>query len=193
MRSFFSLSLILGLGLLLSSSSRGADDKKSEEPPAPVKPGKEHQLLKQMEGSWEALIKTPGEPGKGAMEFKGSETCKLSHNGLWLIEDFKADLGGQPFTGHGVYGYDPAKKKYVGVWVDSMQDFLGQNEGQFDSSGKVWTMTMDSKDPSGKAMKIKMVTEFKDKDHHTFTMSAPGEGGKEMAIMTIEYTRKAKK
>jgi len=49
----------------------------------------------------------------------GVETNTLV-GGLWLVSDFQGRWGSQPFHGHGTFGYDTSKKKYVGIWVDSM-------------------------------------------------------------------------
>jgi hypothetical protein len=130
------------------------------------------------------------DPSKPPIESKGTEVCKMICNGLWQDSAFKGEFAGQPFEGHGLTGYDTAKKKYTGVWVDSMGTYLSLMEGNFDEAGKVLTMTMESPGPDGKPMKSKLVTEFKDEDHRTFTMTVTGDGGKDTTVMTIEYKRK---
>jgi hypothetical protein len=187
------LALVVAAGVLLSGTALLADDKakdKKDEAPGAPSPAKEHQLLKQFDGTWEASIRMTMEPGKPPVEAKSTEVNKMICNGLWQVSDIKGELGGQPFEGHGVNGYDTAKKKVVGSWVDSMGTYLTLIEGDWDKAGKTLTLTMEMPGENGKPVKSKMVTEFKDADHHTSTMTMTGPDGKEMTIMTIEYTRK---
>src|SRR4051812_2658003 len=87
-----------------------------EQPMGPMapKPGKEHLELAKMEGVWDAVTTI------GDKKTKGEATYKMDCGGLWLASTFKGEMEGQPFTGRGLDSYDPAKKRYVGVWVDSM-------------------------------------------------------------------------
>jgi hypothetical protein len=154
---------------------------RAQEPP---KPGPEHALLKQLEGNWEATISF------GGMESKGTMTYKMELGGLWLVSNFKGDFGGMQFRGKGLDGYDPAKKKYIGVWVDSMSTTPMISEGTFDKDGKVLTMVGDGPGPDGKPTKHKMVSEMRDKDTMVMTMSSPDSDGKDQVMMTINYKRK---
>ena len=154
------------------------------------KPGPEHEMLKKLEGVWEATVKSSFEPGKPPTESKGTATYKMECQGLWLSGDFRGSFGGMPFQGKGLDSYDPGKKKYVGVWVDSMGGPPMISEGTYDKDKKTLTMTSDYPGPDGKPTKFKMVTEYKDNDNFVFTMSAPGPGGKEAVVMTIVYKRK---
>ncbi len=152
------------------------------QPPQP-KPGPEHALLKRLEGTWEATV-------KGREESKGTMTYKMMLGGLWLVSDYQGEFMGQKFQGKGLETYDTAKKKYVGIWVDSMSTALMTYEGNFDKDGKVLTMTGEGPGEDGKPTKFKMVSEMKDKDTMVFTMSSPGKDGKEHTMMTITYKRK---
>ena len=42
------------------------------------KPGPEHEMLKKLEGVWEATVKSSFEPGKPPTESKGTATYKIS-------------------------------------------------------------------------------------------------------------------
>ena len=88
-------------------------------PPMP-KPGPEHQVLKEDEGEWDALVQIFTAPGAPPMESKGVETNRIGCGGLCLITDFKSEMMGQAFEGHGTTAWNPDKKKYVGSWSDSM-------------------------------------------------------------------------
>src|SRR4029079_19037467 len=86
---------MMAFGVLVSSPHLEAQQQPD------VKPGPEHAKLKEAEGVWDATIKT-----MGAGDAKGVLVCKIGLNGLWLTEEFQADLGGLPFEGRGATSYD---------------------------------------------------------------------------------------
>jgi len=147
-------------------------------------PGPEHESLKRLEGEWVVTIKSP----EG--DSSGSATCKVVCGGLWLASDFHAEFGGQKFHGQGLDGYDPAKKKYLSVWVDSMSTRPLLFEGTMDKEKKLLTMRGEGPGPDGSLVKYRNETQFKDADHNTVVMYLVGEGGEETKMMTIEYARK---
>ena len=175
------LPLVLAASLIVGSFSLSSRTSAQEFP----QPGPEHALLKEFEGDWNAVSKVPD-----GHESKGEMTYKMELGGLWLTSHFKSDFGGLKFEGRGMDGYDPSKKKFVGVWFDSMSTTPMTFEGETDKDKKTTVMLGEGKGPDGKAMKFKSVTKVTDKDHHTFTMSTVGPDGKENLMMTIEYTRK---
>lgn len=153
----------------------------AQEMPAP---GPEHEKLKQLEGEWIATIKSAGEESKGTM------TYRMECGGLWLVSDFRSDFGGQKFQGRGLDGYDPQKKKYVSVWVDSMSLRPLLFEGDWDATKKELTMRGEGPGPDGKPVKYKSVSRKVDADHETFKMFIVGADDKETEMMTIDYERK---
>jgi uncharacterized protein DUF1579 len=158
-------------------------------PPVP-QPGPEHALLKGDAGTWDATVEVilpPGAPPVPAS--KGTETNTLM-GGLWLVSDFKGDMMGSPFTGHGIAGWDPSKKKYVSVWTDSMSTSLMTGESTYDAASKTMTGWMEGPDMTGKVTKTKLVTEYKDPDTRVFTMYGPGPDGKEVPGLRITYKRR---
>ena len=150
---------------------------------APPTPGPEHEHLKKLEGTWNAKIKM------GDTESAATAVYKMVCGGMWLQSDFQGSFGDQKFSGQGLDSYDPEKKKYVAVWVDSMSTRPMLLEGTHDKEKKTTTMTGEAMGPDGKMAKHKMVTHIPDDDHMTFTMYIV-EGGQENKMMTIEYTRK---
>ena len=79
-----------------------------------IKPGKEHSFLAEAEGDWSVTIASPGG------DMTGKCVYKMAHNGLWLTSQLDMKMPDGPFTGQGLDTYDPIKKKYVAIWVDSM-------------------------------------------------------------------------
>ena len=147
-------------------------------------PGPEHEHLKKLEGTWNAKMKM------GDNETPATATYKMVCGGMWLMSDFQGEFDGQKFSGRGLDGYDPEKKKYVAVWVDSMSTRPMLLEGTHDKEKKTTTMTGEAPGPDGKLAKHKMMTHMPDDDHMTFTMFIIDADGKENKVMTIEYTRK---
>ncbi len=181
-------------------------------------PGKEHQLLKQFDGDWEFKAKCTM-PGMEPSEGQGTESARLTHGGFWLTCDEKGMMKDKDFSGQGFIGYNPAAKKYVGVWVDNHSPFMGKFIGDADTSGKVFTFRFmmtekemaarsaareaDKKDAGkeydkesrkdmGKEMKVpdRMVHEIKDQDHRTLKFYGKDDSGKESLWTEITYTRK---
>jgi hypothetical protein len=174
--------------LLCAAFSAAAAMAWAQEGPPMPKPGPEHELLKKDVGTWDATVEMmmPASPPS-----KGTETSVLGPGGLWLLSDFKSEMMGVPFQGHGVTGWDPAKKKYVGVWVDSMSTSVSLTETTYDPATKTASGMLDGPPgPDGQPMKMKAVTEYKDDDTRVFTMYVKGPDGKEVPTMRITYKRR---
>ena len=128
------------------------------QPPVP-KPGPEHQLFKMDEGVWDATVEISQGPGAPSMTWKGAETNTVGCGGLCLISDFTADMSqGMTFKGHGLLTWDPAKKKYIGSWVDSMSGGLMLTEATWDPAARKFEATMEGPDASGNVVKSRSVS-----------------------------------
>lgn len=147
------------------------------------KPGPEHEELKELVGEWDAVMDLGGQKSKATATYKS--IC----GGMWIASDFKGDFGGLPYQGHGLDGYDQAKRKYVSIWVDSMSTAPMQLEGNYDSESKMLVMTGTSTGPDGQPQKVKTTTEMKDENHMTFKLYMV-ESGDQNPMFTIEYSRR---
>jgi uncharacterized protein DUF1579 len=175
--------------LALSGTAMAAAQAGGQMPPMP-KPGPEHDVLKMDVGTWDAVVEVTPAPGAPAMTSKGVEVNTMGCGGLCLITDFTGDMMGTPFLGHGVSTWDPAKKKYVGSWTDSMSTGLAMGESTYDPATKKSIGWMEGPDMTGKVMKSRSVVEWPDASTRVFTMFAPGPDGKEMQGMKITYTKR---
>jgi hypothetical protein len=148
------------------------------------KPGKEHELLKKHEGTWEVTMTAGGQESKD----KGTATYKMDLGGFWLLSTFEGTMEGQKFSGKGTDGYCPIKKKYVSVWTDSMSPSPVVMQGDFDEKAKTLTMTGEGPDMmSGKMAKYKSVTTYPDADTMVFSMTM---GDAKEPMFTMTYKRK---
>jgi hypothetical protein len=190
-----------GAALLLAGFFVGngfQDDKKppateSASPPGMPKPGPEHQWLASQEGTWKATTRMM-DPATGAMcdPIEGKEVVRTALGGLWQISDFelpKSPLGAG-FKGHGVMGFDPGRKKFVGSWFDSWSTSPTLMEGVLSEDKKTFTVTAIGVDPStGGDMPMKQVVKIVDEKRRTFAMSMPGPDGSEITTLVIEYEK----
>jgi hypothetical protein len=154
------------------------------------KPGPEHAALMKDVGTWDAAQECQMAPGAPPMKSKGVAT--VSPFGQFFIhEDFKGDMMGAPFQGQSVVTYDPAKKKFVGTWHDTMMPMIMSFDGSYDAGSKTMTCTGEMPDHENPTVmtRCKMTTVWKDADHKTFTMYEVKDG-KDNLMMTIEYTRR---
>ena len=192
--------LVLGIaaGFLTASF---ADDKKSaaDKKPDPKQlqelykkfatPGKPHQHFKRLVGRWNCEMKMfSPQPSTS----KGSATFQVIMGGRYMQQRFRAKMQGQSFQGMGITGYDNAKKKYVGIWVDNMGTGIMSVEGTYDAKKQTLTEIGTSSSPTG-TMKMRMTSHYIDKDKFLFTMYLTIPNG-ERKLMEITYTRaKSKK
>ena len=154
---------------------------------ATAKPGPEHEQMKKLEGTWDAVIKGAGGESKGLMKIK------MKHGGLWMQSNFEGDIGtGTPYTGTGLDTYDSRSKKYVTVWVDSLSPSPMILEGTHDAATKKTTQIAErAEGPDGKPAKWKSVTHYIDDDHMDFAMYIVAAAG-DQEMMSIKYTRRKK-
>ena len=170
--ALFLRALLAGVALLTLVSSAWAQEL--------PKPGKQHDHLKRLVGTWDAQT----EFGKGTM------TYQMGLGGLWLIGDFEGEFGGMKFLGKGLDTYDSATKKYRSVWVDSFSTSPRTMEGDLDKDDKIMTMTGEGRGPDDKPVKFKSITEIKDADTVNFSLLMVDKDGKEQPMVTITYKRK---
>jgi len=157
-------------------------------PPLP-QPGPEHAIYEEAAGTWDARVESfmgAGEP----MVSTGVETNRVGCGGLCLISDFEGSFMGTQFEGHGTDTWDPAKKKYVGSWTDSMSTGLSVTESTWDAAAKTLTGFIEGPDMMGNVVKMKSTTKIQDADHRVMEMTGPGPDGQDMLVMRITYTRK---
>jgi len=177
-------------GLVVSLLLLTAAAVPAQEMPNLPTPGPEHAVFRMDEGTWDAVVELQGPPGAPPMQSKGVEVNTVGCNGLCLITEFTGDVGGMPFAGHGIATWDPAKKKYVSSWSDSMSTGLSLSEAEWEEPGRRMVGYMEATDPqSGQTVRMKSVVEYRD-GGRVMTMYMPGPDGKDVQSMRITYTKR---
>jgi len=152
----------------------------------------ELDVLKMEEGVWDAAIEfPPATPDQAPTRATGVQTNTFVTGDRWIRNDFEVDA---KYGGHGTWGFDPKKNRYVGIWVDSNQDYIRLDEGTYDRASKTmtWTSELRQPDPHPPA-KYRMTETFRG-GTRVLTMTAIGpKSGKEVPLGTITFTRRAQR
>jgi len=143
--------------------------------------------LAKLVGRWEAVMKASPQPGAPATDMPATETVVPVCGGRYVWTDYRMKWEGQPFEGHALMGYDPAKKQYVSYWIDSMTPTASQAAGTMDTAKKALVLEGTSKDMQGKPQKTEQTFTWKDADTRVMKMECRGEQSENFEIT---YRRK---
>ena len=151
--------------------------------------GPHHAIFKDMAGTWNTESKSYHENPEAPQTSTGVATFEVLMGGRYLRQHFKGEFGGKPFEGIGITGFDNAKQKYVGTWIDNMGTGIMTSEGEWDAASKIMKEVASMSSPMGE-MKMNMVTEHINKDKFNLTMTMLLPTGEETKAMEVVYTRK---
>jgi len=155
-------------------------------PPETPKPGSETKIFQADLGTWNVEIKAWDGPGKPNLS-KGKETNRMLGD-HWMITDFEGNMMGLDFTGHGVYGYDNDKKKYVGTWIDSLGPTKMELVGTYDKTNHTLKYEGIGPAPDGSAAKHVMTTKYRDDGARVMSMEMEA-GGQMIKVFEMHYTK----
>ena len=120
-------------------------------------PGKEHQQLAGMAGTWKASGKSYM-GGPEPVTFEGTSQREVILGGRVVTDSFKAQMMGMPFEGYGLSGYDNAKKQWWLTWNDSMSTNILVANGKWDDAAKGVVFDGEFLGPQGKPVKVRMIS-----------------------------------
>ena len=95
-------------------------------------------------------------------------------------------MGGMPFRGRGIDGYDPSTGKYVSVWTDNRSPAMTVLEGTWDEATRTMTMLGQMPDMTGALVPHTLTMQWIDDDTHVFSILPAGASE---PSMTIRYVR----
>lgn len=162
----------------------------AQEQPEFPQPSKEHQWLEKFVGEWEVTSSGSMGPEQPAMECAGTITSHML-GGFWVVNEMDSEVMDAPMRGLQIIGYDTAKQKYIGTWVDSFMNHMWQYEGSVDDSGKKLSLVAVGPNhmAGGKITQFRDSYEFKSPDLVISTAEMKGDDGKWMTFMTGEMKR----
>lgn len=183
------------LAVLLTLSLAGptfAADAVSEDPVA----ARHKAFLEWETGEWDAVITMPHPGGGEPQRYVGEQTDRFSGCGQWLVTELAMVAGKDgeeppPYEGHGVLGFDPAKQRLTGIWVDSKTDWLAVAEGTVDAEGETLTLEVEGRNPAtGEPQTWRFVTTRVGPDRRRLEVLVPVPGSAPLTAAVIEYTRR---
>jgi len=171
--------------LCLALPAHAQEGEKGERPPMPewLKLTPQHKALQKSVGTWKVVSKWEGmaQPGTGVAR------AQLTLNGRYLKQKYEGTMGGHPYSGVLLIGYDTIDKQYVSIWMDSMSPMPTITRGNEKDGVMHFEGTdVDWSDMSGKKVKIALRIKWTSDDQYTLSMFHPG---KEKAIGSMTYTR----
>lgn len=149
--------------------------------------GPELALLGKDVGAWSAEITVTPQPGADPQSSTGRLVGRLICAGRWLVTDFKNHTTG--FEGHGIYGFNAAKRRYVGTWVDDMRSNLYVGEGDWDESTATMTYHWSAPLPGGGVMTWREITTSVSDSERVFRVVFPGPDARDFEMMHVRYRR----
>jgi hypothetical protein len=155
------------------------------------KPGAFHKHLEPLLGSWNCAVKLSMIPGAPPEESKGTIERRWILGGRFLSEDYHGVAMGQPFSGHGLMGYDNLQNKYDTIWMDTMGTGIFTQTGSCDASGKNFEFSGTNMDPmTGQLKWGKSTVTIVNNNKNIMRMMEKGEDGTERVTLEIVSTRK---
>lgn len=147
----------------------------------------EFARLRKDAGEWDAAITVTPQPGAPPQSSTGRLSARLISAGRWLVTDFKNHTTG--FEGHGIYGFNPASKRYVGTWVDDMRTNLYVGEGSYDEETSTMTYEWKATMPDGRNMAWRETSKLVSEDERLFRVLFALPDGAEFEMMRVVYRR----
>jgi len=155
-------------------------------------PGENHELLKKMEGSWNAATKFWSAPGVLAQESQGKAEFTTVLGGRFVEEKFDSTFGDKPFQGIGYTGYNNVRKKFVSSWMDSSSTGILMTEGSVDKTGQ----SIESKGwyqlPGGTSKQFRTVFKILSDQEMVYGHYEHGKNGREYQSFEVKYTKAQK-
>jgi len=140
-------------------------------------------------GTWDAKVTFPGAtPEADPTHATGVQENMLRSDGFWIVNLFHVE--GTPYAGSGMWGWDAATKRYVGVWGDNNEHRLRQDIGYWSPDTRTMTWRTDRVLPDGRVLPVKMVSVYNG-DQRTFDIYAVGtRTGTETLMVHMDFTRR---
>lgn len=151
---------------------------------------KEQAAMLRDVGDWNATMQMTMAAGGEPIKEKATETVRSICHGRWTWTDYNGQMMGQPFEGHALTGYDPAKKEYVSFWIDSLESLAMETRGTMAADGRSCNFKGTAFDGKGQPMPVVQQLHWQDDGSRTLTLDFGS--GEQSSHLRIDYSKRAK-
>jgi hypothetical protein len=161
---------------------------------AAATPGPMQAVLTRDAGTWQGKSKMWMGPGAEATESVCTSTVTPMFDGRYVKVEIQGDMGGMPFNGFGIYGYDNVSERFQGSWIDNCGTGVMYGVGELSSDGDTLTWTYGYTCPiTNKKTTMREVETRTGPNTKTFQIfTTDPKSGKEYKMLDIAYTRTSK-
>jgi hypothetical protein len=145
----------------------------------------EAAVLAAFVGTFDAEVTVRPGPGAEPVSQAGVSTNEL-RGGKWLVVDYRADSG---FEGHGIYGWDEARGRYTGAWVDSMLVSIARSEGTWDAGTRSLNLVTETTH-QGRTIRYREQRQLLDDGSQLYRNLIPMPDGSELEMVRSVYRRR---
>ncbi len=162
----------------------------AQAPPAPPKPGPEHEQLKYFVGKWTVEGDAKPSPMMPGGKFTSNDTCELFNGGFFVVchSTGKGPMG--PSSELGIMGYDTKKNVYTYYGITNHEGMADTGEGKIEGDNWVYT-TPVMELPDGKKLQGRYTISNKTPTGYSFKFETAPEGGSDWSTMMEGKATKA--
>lgn len=154
-------------------------------------PGEMHAHLTQNVGAWHGTGKMWMTPGSEPVAVEHKATFTVVMDGRFVQGEFEGDMGGMPFHGMGLYGYDNVAQRFEATMIGTCSTGTMRGTGELSSDGKTLTWNYEYHCPmTGGPTTMREVEKRVGKDTILYeTYAINPETGNEFLMATFEFKR----
>ena len=154
----------------------------------PFEPEPAHERLRFYEGDWRFTM-THMLSGPEPTVSEGTAHCEAILGGRYFRMESKSVMGGAPFEGLGIFGYDSATGEHFNVWFDNASTGVLVSRGHLDED-ETLLLTGKFADPRRGEVPYRMRTTVTGPDSYTIeTFMTFPPSDREQKVMEAKYTR----
>jgi hypothetical protein len=147
------------------------------------------QILALEAGDWDADITFPSnDPAIPSRKAKGRQLNRLRSGGMWMINEFT--VAGTSYEGTGVWGFDRAKNRFSGIWVDNDDQQIRSDDGRWDATNQTMIWSSNVSESDGSYSRLLFTEKFEGRQRK-FEMVALTRKG-EVPLVRMTFTKRLK-
>ena len=159
---------------------------------AAATPGKMHETLMKGVGEWQGKSTMWMGPGAEPQTSDVTATCTPFMDGRFLKVEYKGSMGGMPYSGFGLYGFENVSEKFQCMWLDNCSTQMAPGTGELSADGKQMTWSYTGMCPiTKKPVSMREIDTMTSPTAKTMELySTDPKSGKEFKMMVVEFTKK---